>query len=254
MKPIKDFLAAIKTSASELRTKVNSALEKFKPLDQQELGREASYALNTLEWAYNACEEIGNRIAEQEAKLDESVAAAVAAEIAAKVESGELVTKTTSDAAVAAAEAKGKADAEAVFTAREEEAKTIAARRKEIEKAHGKEIAAAMSDESLKGEGFEEVKKETKRRVEALASIGINAKNKPDVLASVACGDDFSDPAAFDKSFATIKNLVPAGGKFVQTAASLPGSGQPPATGAAHTPSSASGQEEEEEEKVVYGF
>lgn len=257
---MKDFIAALKKHVSDMRAKANAAMEKFKPLDQAELSREALWGFNHLEYSISAMEEIASKLDEKEKVIDAEVAAEVNKVIAAKVAAGEFLAKADVETAIAAAEKKGKADAEAAFNLRQEEIKTIAARRKEIETAHGAEVAAAISDDSLKGDGFDAVKSELGRRVAALSTLGVTAKDKPKPFAEIACGIAFDDAGktAFDARLESIKELVgPAGaaGAAASSAApkQTPGTGQPPAATAA---ASQGGKPEDapEEGKVIYGF
>jgi hypothetical protein len=236
---MKAILAAFTLAIKELKTKANSALEGMGPVDQYEGAREVSYAINTLKYAAKEVESMLNQVAEIEAKLEPEITAAAEARLpemlAAKVAAGEYIAKADVEAAVAAARTEATTAAEAAFTLREQEAATIAARRKEIETAHGADVAASVTDESLKGDAFDALKTELGRRVAALSEIGVTATANKDAFAKIACGHSFDEDGgkSFDENLALVKGLVPKGA--AQAAAStapakVPGSGQPPVT------------------------
>jgi hypothetical protein len=256
---MKTILAAFTIAMQTLRDKANAALKDMPPLDQFENAREVGFALNTLKYAKDEVERMLNQVAEIENKLEPEVTAAAKALVEQQIAAGELLRKADAETAITAARKEAKDEAEVAFQLREQEAKTIAARRKEIETAHGAEVAAAVSDESLKGDAFDDFKTELSRRVAALASLGVTAQAKPKPFAEIACGIAFDADgrSAFDSRMDSIKELVgPAGTASAAAstpAAKTPGTGQPPAAAAAAA-KSGSTDDEPEKGKVVYGF
>lgn len=245
---MKAIIAAFTIAIKELKSKADSALSGMGPVDQYEGAREVSYAINTLQWTAKEVTNMLQQVVDLEAKFDPEVEAAVAAKLpeflAAKVAAGEYIAKADVEAAVAAAKQEATTAAEAAFQLREQEAATVAARRKEIETAHGSEVAAALSDDSLKGEVavFDSLKTELARRVTALTEIGVTAAANKSAFDKIACGHAFDEDGgkAFDSNVELVKGLVPKGAAQVaasSAAPKVPGSGQPtaPATTPAKT-------------------
>jgi len=236
---MKAIIAAFTLAIQQLKAKADAALEGMDPVDQYEGAREVSYAVNTLKYCAKEVESMLTQIADLEAKYDPEVKAAAEAMlptlIAEKVAAGEYIAKADVEAAVAAARKDATEAAETAFQLREQEAATIATRRKEIETAHGAEVAASVSDDALKGEGFDALKTELGRRVTALTEIGVTAAANKDAFSKVACGHAFDENGgkSFDENLELIKGLVPkaAGGVAASApgAGKIPGSGQPPA-------------------------
>jgi hypothetical protein len=235
---MKAILAAFALAIKEIKAKADSALSGMGPIDQYEGAREVSYAINCLQWTAKEVETMLNKVSEIEAKFEPEVQAAAAALMEAKINeqvaAGELVRKSDVEAAVAAVRKEATEAAETAFAAREEEARTVAARRKEIETAHGAEAAAALSDDSLKGDdaAFAAFKTEFDRRVKSLGEIGVTAAANKDAFAKIACGHGFDEAGvtAFDSNVELVKGLVPSrAAGSAAASAKPPGSGQPPA-------------------------
>lgn len=235
---MKAILSALALTIQEIKTKSNAALAGMLPLDQYE-SKEVSYAVNTLEWVQKEVEGMQKNVADVAAKYDPEVKAAAEAMLPAllaeKVAAGEYIAKSNVEAAVAAAEIKGRETAEAAYQLREQEAATIAARRKEIETSHGVEVAASIPDDVIQGENFEGVKTEVARRVAALQEIGVTAAKEQtrNAFGQIACGHAFDEEgnSKFDAHVGAIKSLVPASGTTPPTR--IPGSGPAPAAQAA---------------------
>lgn len=246
---MKAILAALALTIQELKTKANAALSGMLPLDQYEGAKEVSYAVNTLGWVKAEVEQMLKSVAEVEAKFEPEVAAAalllVEEKISEQIAAGELVKKSDVETAVAAAKLEGEQVAAAAFELRETEAAALTARRKEIETAHGAEVAACVLEESLKGETFDAVKTELGRRVTVLAEMGVTAAAKKTSFTDVACSIPFDEDGvkAFDKRIEGIKELVgPKGAAGVVTASrQTPGSGTPPAPNSTADTPAASG-------------
>jgi hypothetical protein len=253
---MKAILAAFTIAMQTLRDKANAALKDMPPLDQFENSREVGFALNTLKYARDEVESMLNRVAEIEAKFEPEVAAAAKQLVEAQVAAGELVRKADVDTAVAAARKEASDQAEAAFRQREAEAATVTARRAEIAATHGAEAAAAVTDDSLRGDdaAYAAFKSEFSRRVTALDGLGVNAKDKPKPFAEIACGIPFDADGrgAFDTRLDSIKELVGTRASAA-AAASTPGTGQPPAAAAAASSGSAASAAGDEN-KVIYGF
>jgi hypothetical protein len=238
---MKAILAALTLTIQELKTKANAALSGMLPLDQYNGSKEVSYALNTLTWVQKEVEDMLKSVEDITVKYAPEVKAAAEAllpeMITARIAAGEFVAKADSEAAISAAELRGRQTAEAAFQLREQEAATIASRRLEIVTAHGAEVAASVSDEALKGEGFDDFKTELSRRVNSLGAIGVTAATKKTAFADIACGIPFDETGktAFDTRLESIKELVGPVKPGTATAAAsaqrptVPGSGQPTA-------------------------
>lgn len=244
---MKAIIAAFTLAIQELKTKAESAFSGLGPADQHEGAPGVGYASSALQWVTNKADAMLQQITDLEAKFDPEVQAAAAALLPAllaeKVTAGEYIAKSDVEAAVAAAKQEATQAAEAAFQAREEQVATITARRSEIETAHGTEVAASVSADSLTGEGFESLKTELGRRVTALSEIGVTAAANKDAFAKIACGHSFDEDGgkAFDENVTLIKGLVPKGSaQAAASAPKVPGSGQPtaPATAPTKTESS----------------
>lgn len=244
---MKAIIAAFQLAMTTLKAKADAALETIKsPIDQIQSASEVASAINTLKWCQSSVEEWLSNVATLEAKFDEEVAAAVNAQIAAKVAAGEYMAAADVNAAVAAAELKGKNEAESAYAAAAAAAKLVSDRRAEIATLHGAEAAASLPDSALAGDdaAFDSFKSEFGRRVAALSAIGVTAaeKTRP-AFADIACGIPFTEEGvqAFDGRLVAIKSLVPAGGVAASAApGTVPGSGQPPAAGGGSAPSAPS--------------
>ena len=244
---MKAILAALSLTIQELKTKANAALQGMLPIDQYEGAKEVGYALNTLNWVKTEVETMLQNVAAVEAKFAPEVAAAaellVTEKIAAQVAAGELIKKADAETAIAAAKLEGEQTATAAFQLRETEIAALADRRKQIETAHGAEVAACVLEESLKGETFESVKTELARRVTVLAEMGVTAATKKTTFAEIACSIPFDEDGvkAFDQRIVVVKELVGPKGAAGSVAATLktPGSGQPTAPNSAPETSSA---------------
>lgn len=178
--------------------------------------------------------------------------------ITAKIAAGEYIAKADAETAVAAAKLQGKQDAEAAFAQVAAENAALLVCRNEISTLHGAEVAASLSNDSLKGDdaAFAAFKTELARRVTELSAIGVTAAAKKTAFADIACNIPFSADGntAFDARLVTIKELVGPGG-YSQAAASsattqVPGSGQPPAMGTGGQPPAKT----DDTEKLPTGF
>lgn len=226
---MKTILAAFTLAMNNLREKANLALKDKPPLDQFEAAREVSYAFNTLEYAKDEMNRMLKQVEEMEQRLEPEIAAAAAKLLTDKVAAGELVEKSIADAAVAAAETRGRDAAAAEFAQEKKDMQEVAARRQELASKHGEKIAAALKDEALKGDAFAATSAELDRRIITLKDHGVTVEKNADTVAQVACGHAFDDTgkAAFDSGISIMQSL--SGG----APARKPGSGQPPAQGAA---------------------
>jgi hypothetical protein len=260
---MKAIIAAFTSAMTNLKAKADAALETIKsPIDQITSAQEVAAAISTIRWCSENVQSWLSNVAALEAKFDEELTSAVAAEISAKVAAGEFMAKADVETAIGAAEKKGRDAAEAAFAQAAAEAKVITLRRNEIEAAHGADVAASVSDDSLKGDdaAFAIIKSELGRRVSELSSIGVTAASKKEAFAEIACGIPFSPEGnqSFDARLVTIKQLVgpvapgSATAAASQASTAVPGSGQPPATAAAAAASSA--QSTSEPAEVSYGF
>lgn len=245
---MKTILAAFTLAMNNLREKANLALKDKPPVDQFEAAREVSYAFNTLQFAHDEVERMLKQVDEMEKKLEPEIAAAASKLIADKVAAGELLEKSIVDAAVAAAETRGRDLAAAEFAKEKKEIEEIAARRQELAGKHGEKIAAALKDDALKGDAFAATSAELDRRIVTLKDHGVTLEKNADTVAQVACGHAFDDTgkAAFDSGISIMQSLSGS------APARKPGSGQPPAQGAAER--AAASKEEESKPSFIGAF
>lgn len=227
---MKEIIAALKKTMADLKARANAALQKLGPVDQVQASSEVIYALNSMGWSVDEIERMLEKATELEAKYPSEIEAAAASGLAQAIASGEVVKKADNEAAVIAAKAEGEKIVRAEFAAAEQRATLIASRRKEVEKAHGADAAASLSEDALTADGFDALKVEFARRATELATLGIKPAEKREVFESIACGAAFDEAGNrdFDARVSAIRSAVGLRPSKVPVAAST----QPPAASA----------------------
>lgn len=228
---MKELLALIDTSLKEIHTRANTALSGMPPIEQFQGAQEFVCLMNTMKWVVEDVTAVMNRLGNLDEKFTAAMKSAEDSKIAAALEAGEVVKKVDSEAAVAAAELRVRGEVEGEFQVAAQLRDTIATRRNEITTAHGAEVAAALPDEALGGEGFDALKTEVGRRVEKLTGIGVTAASRKDTFTELLIETPFDADggALFDKRVDRIADLAkaPAGSVAATRQPGKPGGGQP---------------------------
>jgi hypothetical protein len=226
---MKELLALIQKHMAETKAKVNAALEAAPPVDQVEGANGFLALVNSAKWLMQDIERIEKEHSDFTLALESYAAAQATARIDQEVAAANLIRKTDHELAIAAAKKEGEKEAETRIAAERAEEKAAAARREELGKQHGKEVADALPENVFALAVFTDTTKaEITRRVEALKEIGVTAADKPAHFAEiVACGAfDEEGGKVFDGRMTLLKDLVkPPATPPARKA--VPGSGAP---------------------------
>lgn len=214
MNPFADLLEKLKASYNEVRARLDKALSGMGPIDQIEASGPVRMLLSEYQWGMERVEEMGDNITATLKKVDEMTEEIGQAAIDTKLESGDLFTKDSAEAAVTAAKKEVREAVEAEFQAKLDNRDKAATKRAEVAKDHGQVAANTLTDDDLIAEDADKRITTLASRVSKLAEIGVTETDAAPAYANaLACSYDEDGDAAFDKQFDTISSLASKGGK-----------------------------------------
>lgn len=207
MNPLQEFLTKLRQNQTEIETRANSSLKELEPIDQVEATSAVKAALQDSKWIRDRIVELGDTLKAALADVSETTLKIAEPVMASKIEAGELVEKLAHETSVVAARADERKQVEDTYQAEKEENQKLTERRAAAVKAQGP-AAAALTNDDLKADDFEQRLASLGNRVTKLNEQGIKAeKGEENFVTILAHSFDEAGDKRFDSQLATILSI-----------------------------------------------